>query len=133
MLAIDTNIVVRLIMGDDPGQAALVRALVAAGSVWVSRTVLLETNWVLESNYGLDESKIRDAFRSLLGRDNVVTEEKTSVAAALALAEQGVEFADALHLFSRPPGAEFVTFDRTFVRRAKRAGVQGISEAYLPR
>jgi hypothetical protein len=38
-----------------------------------------------------------------------------------------VEFADAMHLGSRPPGADFVSFDKSFVRRARRAGVSGIS------
>lgn len=43
------------------------------------------------------------------------------------LANQGVGFADALHLTSKPPGAVFVSFDRSFVRRARRAGATEIS------
>jgi hypothetical protein len=46
-----------------------------------------------------------------------------SVTAALALTKQGFRFAGALHFSSRPHGASFVTFDKAFVRRAKRAGV----------
>jgi hypothetical protein len=49
------------------------------------------------------------------------------MAAALALTAHGIELADALHLSSRPAGARFVTFDRSFVRRAERAGAKAIS------
>jgi hypothetical protein len=40
---------------------------------------------------------------------------------------RGLEFANALHLCSRPPGAPFVSFDQSFVRAAQRAGVSDIS------
>ena len=45
----------------------------------------------------------------------------------LALTEQGIEFADALHLCSRSNGVIFVSFDGVLVRRARRAGVAGVS------
>ena len=51
-----------------------------------------------------------------------------TIAAALSLAAQGIDFADALHLSSRPPGSNFVSFDRAFVRRAKRTGAVGVAE-----
>jgi hypothetical protein len=57
----------------------------------------------------------------------VQAEDEPAVAAALALTARGIQFADALHLASRPPGASFVTFDKAFVRRAKRAAVSDIS------
>ena len=47
--------------------------------------------------------------------------------AALALTRHGVEFADGLHLGSRPPETRFVSFDKSFVRLAARAGVFSIS------
>jgi predicted nucleic-acid-binding protein len=127
MIAVDTNVVVRLLTEDDPKQAAAARALFAGGPIWIAKTVLLETDWVLRSFYGFDESAIREAFTKLLGLKNVHTDDKSSVAAALALSAHGIELADALHLSGRPPGAGFVSFDRSFVRRAIRAGVTGIS------
>jgi predicted nucleic-acid-binding protein len=89
--------------------------------------VLLETSWVLRSTYGFDEQTIRNAIGKLLGLRNVHVEDEPSVSQALALTAQGVELADAIHLTSRPPGTTFVSFDRSFVRRAKRAGVTEIS------
>src|ERR1035437_3580509 len=126
MTAVDTNVVVQLLTQDDPNQAAAARPLRAAGPVWIAKTVLLETGWVLRRLYGFDESAIHDAFTKLLGLQNVNTEDKPSMVAARALTLQGVELADAMLLSSRPPGAVFVSFDRSLVRRAKRAGETGV-------
>jgi len=127
MTAVDTNVVVRLLTQDDPKQAAAARSLFAGGPIWIATTVLLETGWVLRSLYGFDESAIRNAFTKLLGLKNVHTGDKPSMAAALALTAHGIELADAMHLSGRPPGAVFVSFDRSFVRRANRAGETGVS------
>lgn len=127
MTAVDTNVLVRLLTGDDPAQADSARHLFAAGPIWIAKTVLLETGWVLRSLYGFEEAAICDAFRKLLGLKNVNAEDGPGVAAALALTSQGIEFADALHLSGRPPGTAFVSFDKAFVRRAKRAGAFGVS------
>jgi predicted nucleic-acid-binding protein len=127
MIAVDTNVLVRLLTQDDPKQAAAARSLFEQEPVWIAKTVLLETGWVLRSLYGFDESVIRDTFTRLLGLKNVRTEDEPSVAAALALTAHGIELADALHLSSRPPGAAFVSFDQSFIRRAKRAGATEVS------
>jgi predicted nucleic-acid-binding protein len=126
MIAVDTNVLVRLLTGDDSKQEAA-RSLFAREPIWIAKTVLLETGWVLRSLYGLEEVEILAAFTKLLGLENVHAEDESSVAAALALTTRGIEFADALHLCSRPPGAAFVSFDKSFVQRARRAGVSDIS------
>jgi predicted nucleic-acid-binding protein len=131
MISVDTNVLVRLLTGDDPTQEAAVRSLFARQSIWISKTVLLETGWVLRSLYGFEDSAIRDAFTKLLGFHNVQAEDAPSIAAALALTAHGVEFADAMHLCGRPPGAQFATFDKALVRRASRAGVSGITSVLL--
>lgn len=127
MIAVDTNVVVRLLTGDDPKQAADAKTLFASGPIWIAKTVLLETGWVLQSLYGFDRSAIRNAFTKLLGLKNVHTEDKLSMADALALTEHGIDLADAIHLCRRPPGVTFVSFDQSFIRRAKRAGATGVS------
>lgn len=127
MTAVDTNVVVRLLTGDDPKQSALAKALFESGPVWIAKTVLLESGWVLRSLYGLSQDEIRDAFNKLLGLKNVHAEDQAAVAAALALTAYGVEFADAIHLYSKPSGVGFVSFDKSFVRDARRAGADQIS------
>ena len=127
MVAVDTNVLVRLLTGDDRKQQAAARDLFAAHPIWIAKTVLLETGWVLRSLYGFEDGAIRDAVTKLLGLKNVDVEDESGVAAALALTEQGIDLADAMHLSSRPGDATFVSFDRAFVRRAQRAGVAGVS------
>jgi predicted nucleic-acid-binding protein len=127
MVAVDTNVLVRILTGDDPIQEAVARSLFATGPVWIAKTVLLETAWILSSLYKFKDSEIRGAFIRLLGLKNVQVEDEASIASALDLAAQDVEIADALHLSSRPHGIPFVSFDKTFVKRAKRAGATGVS------
>lgn len=128
MVAVDTNVLVRLLTGDEPKQASAAQSLFASEPVWIAKTVLLETAWVLGSLYGFSEEAIRAALTKLLGLDNVRVEDESAIAAALALVAHGIEFADAMHLSSRPPDTVFISFDKIFVRRAKKAGVSGISE-----
>ena len=127
MTAVDTNIVVRFVTRDHPTQSAAARSLFTAGPIWIAKTVLLETRWVLHYFYGYDEAAIHDAFTGLLGLENVHIEDEASVVAALALIAHGLDFADALILSSRPAGAAFVSFDRSLVRCANRAGAPKVS------
>ncbi len=127
MTAVDTNVVVRLLTGDDRKQAAAARALFAAEPIWIAKTVLLETEWVLRSLYGFDTGAIRDALTRLLGLENVRVEDAAAVAAALTLTHSGIDLADAMHLSSRPAGARFVSFDKSFVAPAKKAGASGVA------
>jgi predicted nucleic-acid-binding protein len=71
-----TNVVIRFLTGDDPKQAATVMSLFAAGPIWIAKTVLLETSWVLKTVYGFEDGAIRDAFTKLLGLRNVHAEDK---------------------------------------------------------
>lgn len=126
MTAVDTNVVVRLLTQDDRKQAAQAAKVFSSDDVWIAKTVLLETSWVLRSAYGFGAEAVQKAFTMLLGLPNVSAEDESAVAAALSMLKQGIEFADALHLESRPRGARFVSFDEVFLRRARRAGVRDI-------
>ena len=126
MIAVDTNVVVRLLTGDDREQAASAQSLFDRETIWIAKTVLLETEWVLRSLFHFDATTIRNAFAGLLGLPNVRAEDETSVAAALALSAHGIDFADALHLSSKPAGSVFSSFDKSIINGAKRAGVQDI-------
>ena len=126
MIAVDTNVIVRLLLGDESTQTAAARKVFDAGPVWISKTVLLEAGWVLRSVYGLSEVEVVTSFRLLLGLKNVEVEEPAVIGAALGLTEQGMDLADALHLSARPVGAVFVTFDRAMGRVAGKAGLEGV-------
>ncbi len=132
MTAVDTNILVRLLVVDDRTQFEAAQAAIAVGPVWIAKTVLLETAWVLRSAHGYCEATVCDAFIKLFGLPNIEVEDPDAVADALALALGGLEFADAIHLTSRPPGATFLSFDKALVRRAQRAGVPSVAHPAKP-
>lgn len=129
MLAVDTNVVLRFLTEDDPAQAAIARSLFDSEEIWIAKTVLLETAGVLRTVFEFEEVEIAEALLKLIGLDQVTAEDEQAIIGALALVGKGVELADAIHVFSRPAGVRFVSFDKRFVQRARRAGVQGISSA----
>jgi predicted nucleic-acid-binding protein len=118
---IDTNVLVRFLTADDPRQFTLARELVERNAVFIPKTVLVETEWVLRTGYGFAPSAISAALRGILGLSNVSAEDEASVTRALAWHDQGFDFADALHLASCDKADGFATFDRTLQRRARSA------------
>ena len=118
MRAVDTNIVVRYLTGDDPGQIARVRGAIDAGYVYVSNTVLLETEWVLRRAYGYGPDEIVRGLRYLAGHPRIRVENAHLLAEALEHAERGMDFADALHLGAAAQCEAMLTFDRHFIRMA---------------
>lgn len=122
MLAIDTNMVVRLLTDDDPEQAAKARRLIETEAVFVASTVLLETEWVLRSAYGLDRSAVIRSLTAFVGLPLVKLEDPARMERALRRASSGMDFADALHLASAEGCEAFVTFDRRLEKAAAAEG-----------
>ncbi len=100
------------------------RFLLESGPLWIAKTVLLETAWVLKKGYLFTSVEICGAFEKLLGLRNVHVEDRVSVMNALELVGRGVEIADAIRLCGMPEGARFATFDRQLVKCAVDAGVE---------
>jgi predicted nucleic-acid-binding protein len=118
MLAIDTNIIVRLLTNDDPDQAAKAKTLIAENEVFVATTIFLETEWVLRGAYGLAKTDVVAALRAFAGLPRVTLEDPVRVETALTWAAGEMDFADALHLAAAEGCEAFVTFDRRFVKAA---------------
>jgi predicted nucleic-acid-binding protein len=129
MIAIDTNLIVRYLTGDHPEQAARARVLVDGQAVFVTVTVMLEVEWVLRSAYGYRPANVSKALRAFGGLPTVTVEDAEVVAEALDHAEQGMDFADALHLGKSANCEGFATFDRKFVKAAHAAGYIKVREA----
>ncbi len=102
MLGIDTNILVRFLVRDDESQfekaRRLIRRQIVAGRrVFVSQLVLLETEWVLRSRYGLQKSEIIEVVSGLLDANDVQFEDEPAVEEALFVwKDKPVGFADCL-------------------------------------
>ena len=117
MIAVDTNVVVRLLVGDDPEQAARARSLFAVEQIFIPDTVVLETAWVLNYSYGLDGERVTAGLRRLFGLANVHLRDTAEMKMALDWHGQGLDFADALHLAQSTRCTRLVTFDRRFAAR----------------
>ncbi|MGE3362159.1 MAG: type II toxin-antitoxin system VapC family toxin [Rhizobiaceae bacterium] len=128
MLAVDTNIIIRLLANDEPRQAEIARNFVEANRTFVPKTVLLECEWVLRGTYQLQRAEIFDRLRAFAGLETVEIEDSYAVEEALDLYSAGLDFADALHLQSSVDCEAMVTFDRDFVKRAKRAGLSNVRQ-----
>jgi predicted nucleic-acid-binding protein len=122
MRAVDTNLIVRYLVGDDPKQAEKVRGLIGQELVFVPRTVMLEAEWVLRAVYGLPAKQIIAALRALAGLPGVSVEDAARVARAMDWADSGMDFADALHLAAATACDGFLTFDKRFARSGRRVG-----------
>jgi predicted nucleic-acid-binding protein len=120
MIAVDTNVIVRLVTRDDPEQLKAALKVFRSESLWICKTVLLETEWVLRYSYKLGPESIRTVFRNLLGYPQLQVEDRQAVLRALILFEQGLDFADALHLVSSGDADQFVTFDQPLAKAARR-------------
>ncbi|MEA2886794.1 MAG: hypothetical protein QOD11_1154 [Bradyrhizobium sp.] len=127
MLAVDTNLIVRYLTGDHPGQSAKARGVIDGEDVFVSTMVLLETEWVLRSAYSFDAAQVCAALRAFAGLPRVSLEDPALVATALDRTAQGLDFADAsLHLGRAEDRGDFVTFDRHLIRAARAAGLGNV-------
>jgi predicted nucleic-acid-binding protein len=124
VIALDTNVVVRFLVEDEPRQTARARAVVAqavaAGEpLFLSDIVWCETVWVLDSAYGFDRASIAAALRRLLSARGIAVRSFDRVGAALDAYERGRgDFADYLiREDARAAGCDaVVTFDRALRR-----------------
>ncbi|WP_052341536.1 PIN domain-containing protein [Salinarimonas rosea] len=117
---IDTNVLVRLMLEDDPDQARKGRALLARISpILVNPVVLAELFWVLRSCLKLERAAISDRLRRLLHDDAVVVVDGAAARAALADYEANLgDFSDRLiACINEAHGAsQTYTFDRKAAR-----------------
>ena len=119
MIALDTNVVVRMLTGDDPDQFVIASERVADEDLWLCKTVVLESEWVLRYTYRFSREGIYAGFRRLLGYERLQLEDRDSILNALAWYSRGMDFADALHLASSAGADRFVTFDRELAEAAE--------------
>ena len=118
MIAVDTNVVVRLIMADDEAQLAAAKARLPEG-LFISHGVLMEVEWVLRSIYRLEPDEINRMLGALLCMDEIRIPKLSFVLWALDLHGEGADLADMLHLIAAAGCSSFVTFDKGLVEATK--------------
>lgn len=128
MIALDTNVLARYYVAssDAPSQrqsAAAKKLLESGKSLFVSKSVVLELEWVLRGYYKSPPEDVLTVLAHLLAMPNVVMEDRVAVELAAAALGDGFDFADALHHASARHCTGMATFDdKKFARRATAKG-----------
>jgi predicted nucleic-acid-binding protein len=124
MVAVDTNVLLRILTRDDSRQTALADSFIENGA-WVPIVALVEAVWVLGSFYGQGPLALATAIEMLLNHRSLVLQDHETVAAALDLfrARPGLGLSDCLilHLAKKAGHLQLGTFDRNL---AKAEGAQ---------
>ncbi len=123
MSAVDTNVILRYLVRDDPQQAEAARALLESFTseqpAFICREVIIETVWVLERSYRLPRVEIADLIEQLIHTDRLVFEDTDDVArVALRYRQGGADFADLMILAAaeRAGATPLYTFDQALAR-----------------
>jgi predicted nucleic-acid-binding protein len=119
MTGLDTNVLIRYILRDDPAQsvkaAKLVERFTESDPGFISVVAVVETAWVLENVYGFADDAVAAAIERILQIDVIVVEHRLEVYLAMASVKQRRgDFADALigAIGTRAGCSRTLTFDR---------------------
>ena len=116
-IAVDTNVLVRAVVRDEPRQARVAaKVLTDAELIAVALPCLCELVWVLLRVYGFQSSDVATAIRALLATTNVKVN-RPAAEAGLAVLEAGGDFADGVIAYEGHwlGGETFVSFDKKAV------------------
>jgi predicted nucleic-acid-binding protein len=124
-MALDSNVLVRLLVNDDPVQALrAAESIDASAACFVPITVVLELEWVLRGACKLPWEAVISAFEGLLAIKQVHLEQEALVRPALAWHRGGLDFADALHLARSGGCGALLSFDRQLAQLEAQLDLQ---------
>ena len=121
MIALDTNIITRLLAGDDHAQERAVLRLLDEpdASFFISDVTLAEVAWVLSATYRFNRADLASALESLVSRTDLVFEDRVRVRRAVTHLREGGDFEDLLILArAQAEGCTaLVSFDKALKKR----------------
>lgn len=120
MISVDTNVIIRLLTGDDPIQLEKSKTLFSTDTIFIPTSVVLECEWVLRYAYNFKQPEITAAFQSLFGLSNVQLENPYEISNAIEWHQNEMDFADAIHLALSEEAEEFLTFDKSLIKAAPK-------------
>lgn len=138
MIGLDTNILARYFIEDESDaeavkQRLLARDLIESGkALMVSKTVILEFEWVMRGYYKFDRDDIVSVLRTLISFPHITFEDLVSIEQAVNNLEQGLDFADALHHASYRSCDAMASFDdKKFSKKAAKLGL--VPKVFVPK
>jgi len=119
MIAVDTNIIIRFLTHDDAKQYKKAFSIFNTQEVFISDTVILETEWVLRYAYNFTPEDICNALIKLFGLKNIHLSNPSFIEQAIEWHKHGMDFSDALHLTQCQQYDKLYTFDKKFSSQSK--------------
>lgn len=113
--AVDTNVLIRFLTGDDPAQAAIAAERISRGFLLLP-TVLVEMEWVLRASYDWPREQIEAAFRDIVDLPEAIGV-PVGMDWVLDRFSAGADFSDMMHLAMAGDADAFLTFDRQIEKR----------------
>lgn len=130
MIGLDTNILARYYVDDENDseaqhqQLAAKRLFESGQSLKISKTVMLELEWVLRGYYHFDPTEVISVFQNILSQSHIHIECRPEIEQAISGLSDGLDFADALHHAHYQDCDTMASFDdRRFAKRVKRFGL----------
>jgi len=123
VIALDTNVLVRYLVNDNPKQAQAARALLAKLTPqqpgFISREVAVELAWVLMRAYNFPRDQVADVFEQLVARETFHVESNLDIILAAVVHRKGnADFSDQMIVAAarRQGAATLYTFDQKMAR-----------------
>lgn len=120
MIGIDTSVVLRYLLKDDPALSPRALEIIAGYDCFVTRAALTEVVYTLESYYRSSRADIGRALDTLLSLQRVSIEDRAVTERAVSWYKGGMDFGDAMIAASSHGAARIATFDRDFARLARK-------------
>lgn len=124
-ISVDTNVLVRAVLQDEPKQAKIASdALQKASLIAISTPSLCEFTWVLMRGANKSKEEVSQAIRALLDTSKVEMN-RPAVEAGLAVLEAGGDFADGVIAYEGAwlGGETFFSFDKQAIGLLKKQGL----------
>ena len=118
MISVDTNVIIRLLTHDDEQQYQQAYSYFESKNIFLPATVILESEWVLRYVYSFTREQISGAFLKLIRLPNINLANPMTVYDALKWYENGLDFADALHLAESRHCKKMASFDKAFIKKS---------------
>lgn len=125
-LVVDTNVLIRAAVGDDPDQAAIATSLLeAATTIVIPVPALCEFAWVMSRSYKIAAADIAAVITDIVDSETVVTD-MPAIEAGLDMLRAGGDFGDGVIAMQGTSlgGTMFASFDRKAVELWKKRGGQ---------
>lgn len=115
--AVDTCIIARWLMRDDPVQTSLADRIMQ-GPIEITHTVLLELGWLMTSAGRMTREQFAETVLQLLTIEQAVVDQRAKLRWAIERYRAGADWADMIHIASVDAADSFVSFERKLDRRA---------------